>query len=52
VVTVLSETPAPKIRSLALVVVTAPLLNAVDDPFAEFVTSTGLIRLMPVYSWA
>src|SRR5690242_20068412 len=39
-VTILSETPAPKIRSLALVVVTLPLFNTEDDPVADLVTST------------
>ena len=49
-VTVLSETPAPKIKSLALVVVAVPLFNDAEDPLADAVTSTGLIALIPAYS--
>ena len=49
-VTVLSETPAPKIRSLAVVVVPVPLFNDEEEPLAATVKSTGLTALIPAYS--
>ena len=48
--TVLLDAPAAKSRSLALVVVTAPLLIAADEPMADAVTSTGFTLLRPEYS--
>jgi hypothetical protein len=49
-VTVLSETPAPKTKSFALVVVAGPLFKDEEDPLADAVTSTGLTALIPAYS--
>jgi hypothetical protein len=50
-VTVLRDAPAPKSRSLALVVVTEPLLIALLVPMADVLTSSGLALSMPAYSW-
>ena len=50
-VTVFDDDPAPKIRSLALVVVTDPLFMALEDPAAELLTSNGASLSMPEYSW-
>jgi hypothetical protein len=41
---------APKSRSVALVVVTAPLLLVALLPEAAAVTSTGLVGSAPLYS--
>ena len=41
---------APTIRSLALVVVTAPLLLLLLVPVAPMATSSGLVVSMPLYS--
>src|SRR5689334_10333797 len=41
---------APTIRSFALVVVAAPLLGDVLEPFAAATTSTGLLVAIPLYS--
>ena len=50
VVTVLSDTPAAKRRSLAWVVVTAPLLMDAELPAADALTSTGDTLARPEYS--
>ena len=42
--------PAPKISSLAEVVVAEPLLAVVPVPFAPTATSRGLVVLSPLYS--
>ena len=44
--------PAPNKSSLANVVVTAPLLAALDEPAADAVTSIGLTGSTPLYSAA
>ena len=49
--TVLSDAPAPKTRSVALVVVAEPLLMAEDVPVPTTLTSIGLTLSMPEYSW-
>ena len=49
--TVLSDAPAPKTRSVALVVVAEPLLMAADVPVPTTLTSIGLTLSMPEYSW-
>ena len=50
VVTVLLDAPAAKRRSLAWVVVTAPLLMDADVPVADALTSTGDAVARPEYS--
>ncbi len=50
-VTLLLDAPAPKIRSLALVVVAEPLLMARLVPVADLLTSSGLTLSIPAYSW-
>jgi hypothetical protein len=50
-VTTLADAPAPKIKSLGLVVVAKPLFNEVEDPLAAAVTSIGADRATPEYSW-
>ena len=48
--TLLLDAPAANNRSLALVVVTAPLLMAAAVPMADAVTSTGFTLFRPEYS--
>jgi hypothetical protein len=45
------EAPAPKIRSLALLVVAYPLFIALAVPTAAALVSSGLVRSRPEYSW-
>jgi hypothetical protein len=45
------EATAPKMRSLALVVVADPLFIAGVVPVATALTSTGSALSMPEYSW-
>ena len=50
-VTSLFDAPAPKMRSLGVVVVAVPLLIALVVPTAAAVTSNGLTLSIPEYSW-
>ncbi len=46
------DAPAPKIRSLAFVVVALPVVIAEAVPMADRLTSSGLTLSRPEYSWA
>ena len=46
------DAPAPKMRSLALVVVALPVVIAAALPIADRLTSSGFVRSSPEYSWA
>ncbi len=50
-VTVPVDAPAPKIRSLALLVVAVPLFMAVVVPTAAAEASSGSVLSIPAYSW-
>src|SRR3954470_11168171 len=50
-VTTLSDTPAPKISVLGVVVIAVPLFNVDDVPLADTLTSTGFKASTPAYSW-
>ena len=49
--TPLLDEPAPKIRSLPLVVVADPLFIALAVPVLVALASSGLLRSSPEYSW-